>query len=134
MTRAKLLKTPVTVVAVAAVVVTIVVTSALNIDISPFLTRIGSSIGTILVLVTLFKTEQTHYDLNNGVVVDKVKTALAETNVPGADQARTDTPSVPVDVATAVAVHPAIIEQIAAALTSIAATVPAVEQIAKATK
>ena len=123
--RALLLRTPVTAIAVMVVGAVVVVTSILNIDLTPFLTRIGTSISTILVLITLFKSEQTHYDINNSLITEKVKAALAETNVPGADQVRTLTPSVPVDmVPPPTALHLDLLSQIADALTVIAATIP----------
>ena len=124
--RALLLRTPVTAIAVMVVGAVVIVTSILNIDLTPFLTRIGTSISTILVLITLFKSEQTHYDINNSLITEKVKAALAETNVPGADQVRTLTPSVPVDmVPPPTALHLDLLSQIADALTVIAATIPA---------
>ena len=123
--RPKLLRTPYTAVAVAVVGAVVIVTSVLNIDLTPFLTRIGTSISTILVLITLFKSEQTHYDINNSLISEKVKAALAETNVPGADQVRTLTPSVAVDmVPPPTALHLDLLSQIADALTVIASTIP----------
>ena len=123
--RALLLRTPVTAIAVMVVGAVVIVTSILNIDLTPFLTRIGTSISTILVLITLFKSEQTHYDINNSLITEKVKAALAETNVPGADQVRTLTPSVPVDmVPPPTALHLDLLSQIADALTVIATTIP----------
>ena len=124
--RAKILRTPATAIAVAVVAVTILVTSVLNIDLTPYLARIGASISTILVLLTLFKSEQTHYDINNSLITEKVRAALAQTNVPGADQPRTNSPSVPVDMGPPVALHPDLLSQIEAALVVIGATIPAV--------
>ena len=125
--RARILRTPVTAIAVAVVGIVVIVTSILNIDLTPFLTRIGTSISTILVLITLFKSEQTHYDINNSLITEKVRAAMAQTNVPGADQERTETPSVAVDmVPPPTALHLDLLSQIADALTVIAATIPAV--------
>lgn len=72
----------------------------LNSQTTPLIvTVLGVVTSSVASLLALFKGEQVHSDINNGVVTAKVQDALENSNIPGGDHIRTGADSVPVDVA-----------------------------------
>lgn len=119
-------RTPLTYIAVIIAVGFVIITSVFNIDLTPYVTRAGVCVTALLTLCNLIRTEQTKYDLNNGVVVEKVRQAITESNIPGGNYDRTAAESVPTDMPAVP--HPDAVAAIVQALTLIQSAVPEVTE------